>query len=436
MPNYLNILRQFQDRQRMENPAGYSSVNPYTSDSYIGTSAADLYAQAQSEMSQNLADQDIISPEDYESMSPTMSERGLSGATSAYQITKNIKPIEKGLASLDKALFPNVTVPPTTPVVAATPTIPYATASTTPAIGPMTAAEAGYTAPASIIDKISGFGKDMGAGTTAPIAAIAYSLASDRNPYTYGTSEAIGTGIGDFFTARTAMSLMPKLATVAPWLPIAATALGFLFRKRRAKRKRQEYDAAIEETGTTANLYSEKILEERRKRDANWMNRFGRGSEIGDVQYGAFAQPAEQGMKYSNKYQAAKGMKYSYNMGGTVRQDVMAEFTGNELIVNNQNVVEQGLKEGNYAKAAAPIRDAMRSGYITPGPETHANNPMPVTSDGTIYAGGGPLSFKVKNGAGIYDHATDQFKSTMSDKKIAEIAQKNINKWKSNNMYS
>ena len=423
MPNYLNILRQFQDRQRIESPTEYSSVNPYTSSSYIGTSAADLYAQSQAEVSQSLSEQDIMSPEDYASISPDMAERGLSGATSAYQIHKNIKSIGQGLTSLDKSLFPKVTVPAAT-ATAAAPVIPYTTAGTTPAIGPMTAAQAGYTAPTSIVDKISGFGKGMGAGATAPIAAIAYSLASDRNPYTYGTSEAIGTGIGDFFTARTAMTLMPKLATVAPWLPIAATALGFLFRKRRAKRKRQEYDTAIEETGGGANLYAEKMHEERRKRDANWMNRFGRGSEIGDTQYGAFAQPA------------AKGMKYSYNMGGTVRQDVMAEFTGNELVVNNQNVVEQGLKEGNYAKAAAPIRNAMRGGYITPGPETHANNPMPVTSDGTIYAGGGPLSFKVKSGAGIYDHATDQFKSTMSDKKIAEIAQKNINKWKSNNMYS
>ena len=78
----------------------------------------------------------------------------------------------------------------------------------------------------------------------------------------------------------------------------------------------------------------------------------------------------------------------------------------------------------------------MRGGKITPGPETHKNNPMPVTSDGSIYAGGGMLPFKVGDGAGIYDHATDQFKSTMSDKQIAMVAQKNINKWKSNNMYS
>ena len=232
MPNYLNILRQFQDRQRMESPTEYSSVNPYTSSSYIGTSAADLYAQSQAEVSQSLSEQDIMSPEDYASISPDMAERGLSGATSAYQIHKNIKSIGQGLTSLDKSLFPKVTVPAATatggaPLIgpqtlsastaASSTTIPYALPTT--------------TAPASIVDKISGFGKGMGAGATAPLAAIAYTLASDKNPYTYGTGEAIGTGVGDFFTARTAMSLMPKLAAVAPWLPIAATALGFLFRK-------------------------------------------------------------------------------------------------------------------------------------------------------------------------------------------------------------
>ena len=61
---------------------------------------------------------------------------------------------------------------------------------------------------------------------------------------------------------------------------------------------------------------------------------------------------------------------------------------------------------------------------------------MPVDVQGNIYAGGGPLNFKVNKGAGVYDHATDQFKSTMSDKQIAMVAKKNINKWKSNNMYA
>tara|TARA_R100001082_G_scaffold91997_1_gene58618 strand:- start:334 stop:1599 length:1266 start_codon:yes stop_codon:yes gene_type:complete len=421
MPNYLNILRQFQDRQRLENPQGYSSVNPYTSDAYIGTSAGDIYAQAQSEISQSEEASGIIPPDAY--VTPTTEEKLLTGVKSLYTSKDLLKTLKKPLSTLDKSIFSKMaakTAATTAAPVIGPQTLSASTAASSTAI-PYSLPSA--SAPASMADKVMGFGSNMPAATTAPIAAIAYSLASDKNPYTYGTGEAIGTGIGDFFAARTAMTLMPKLAAVAPWLPIAATALGFLFRKRRAKKKTQEYQDTIQAPETS--LYAEKMAEERRQRDAEWSARHGKGSDIGDTMYGGFLPET-----------AAKGMKYSYNMGGTVRQDVMAEFTGNELVVNNQNVVEQGLKEGNYAKAAAPIRNAMRGGYITPGPETHANNPMPVTSDGTIYAGGGPLSFKVKSGAGIYDHATDQFKSTMSDKKIAEIAQKNINKWKSNNMYS
>ena len=37
-------------------------------------------------------------------------------------------------------------------------------------------------------------------------------------------------------------------------------------------------------------------------------------------------------------------------------------------------------------------------------------------------------------GAGIYDHATDQFKPTMTDKEIAMTAYNNIAKWESNGM--
>lgn len=122
----------------------------------------------------------------------------------------------------------------------------------------------------------------------------------------------------------------------------------------------------------------------------------------------------------------------NYANGGMV--DAIAEFTGNELIINNQNQVELGLKEKDYAKAAAPIKDAMKKGFVTPGPESHQGNPMPVGQDGSIYASGGKLPFKVKKGAGVYDHATDQFKEGMSDEEIAMVAQENINKWKSNNM--
>ena len=52
----------------------------------------------------------------------------------------------------------------------------------------------------------------------------------------------------------------------------------------------------------------------------------------------------------------------------------------------------------------------MKKGFVTPGQETHQNNPMPVDDKGFIYTKGGKLPFRVRKGAGIYDHATDQFK--------------------------
>ena len=130
---------------------------------------------------------------------------------------------------------------------------------------------------------------------------------------------------------------------------------------------------------------------------------------------------------------AAQGMKYKYYEGGQV-DDIVAEFTGNELIVNDQAKVEKALEDGNYRAAAAPIRRAMNNKQVTPGPETHAGNPMPVDKEGNIYSHGGKLKFKVKKGAGVYDHATDQFKPTMTDREIAMTAYNNMEKWKSNGM--
>ncbi len=130
---------------------------------------------------------------------------------------------------------------------------------------------------------------------------------------------------------------------------------------------------------------------------------------------------------------AAQGMKYKYYEGGQV-DDIVAEFTGNELIVNDQAKVEKALEAGNYRAAAAPIRRAMNNKQITPGPETHSGNPMPVDKEGNIYSHGGKLKFKVKKGAGVYDHATDQFKPTMTDREIAMTAYNNMEKWKSNGM--
>ena len=121
-----------------------------------------------------------------------------------------------------------------------------------------------------------------------------------------------------------------------------------------------------------------------------------------------------------------------YDQGGKV--NTVAEFTGNELIINNQAAVEAGIKENNPSKAAAPIRLAMKKGFVTPGQETHGGNPIPVDDKGFIYTKGGKLPFRVRKGAGIYDHATDQFKQDMTDKQIMAVAKKNMNKSEKNNM--
>ena len=153
------------------------------------------------------------------------------------------------------------------------------------------------------------------------------------------------------------------------------------------------------------------------------------GDWVGDKPNPYMAPNIEEEVDYANQ-----GMKYKYATGG--KPNMVAEFTGNELIVNDQNTVERGLANEDYSLAATPIRKAMQERKITPGNETHQGNPMPVDEQGNIYAGGGTLSFKVNKGAGIYDHATDQFKPNMTDKEIAMVAQDNINKWKSNKMYS
>lgn len=115
----------------------------------------------------------------------------------------------------------------------------------------------------------------------------------------------------------------------------------------------------------------------------------------------------------------------------------MAEFTGDELIVNNQNAVEQGIATNNYKMTAGPIRDAMNRGYITPGRADHRTNPLTVDASGKIYdKGGKALGFNVNKGAGIYDNASKQFNPFMTDKQIHDVAKKNVNKWKQNDMYS
>ena len=407
MANYLDLMNQMQDRRRA-GLAEYSPTNPYGSSSYIYQDAQDIYNQSEGEALQEPFAEGYIPSELY--TPPTVEEkiaRGVSNISTSQTLSTVA---QKTLPKIGQKYLGGVSQTMANPAVGA----PGHVAGT--AVGaPVANTAAGAAGP------IAG----MGTAGYGAIGAIAYTAANDNNPYTYGQGEAIGMGLGD---AATATALSTAAGVYAPWIPIATAALGYLFRKRRAKRmKQREQEVLVANEESVQNKYTQNLIKERRKRDFYQSQSY---RNTGNLPYGV-QQPTNSG-----GIPAAQGMKYKYNTGGKPIGDVYAEFTGNELVVNNQDVVELGLKEKNYTKAAAPIRQAMRGGKITPGPETHKDNPMPVTSDGTIYAGGGPLNFKVKSGAGIYDHATDQFKSTMSDKQIAMVAQKNINKWKSNNMYS
>jgi len=282
------------------------------------------------------------------------------------------------------------------------------------------------------------YGATIGKGTglagaqnfnLGPAAAV-YGFTQNQNPYDYTQTEKLGT----YASTAMAASQVAKLAgvgattgiggaTVAPILGmnpfvlLGSLILGSIWskkKKRKAKANIKRVKAEIKEQQD--DIYS------------------SREDQVKEMRQDMLSQQTtdlynqRQG-RYDNQYGGAyaeEGMKMDEN--------IVAEFTGNELIVNDQDKVEKGLASGNYAMASAPIRKAMNNKQLTPGPETHQGNPMPVDIEGNIYVGGGKLPFKAKKGSGIYDHATDQFKSTMTDKEIAMVAQENINKWESNGM--
>ena len=388
MPSYVDILRQYQDRNRVTKQ--YQPTNPFSSSAYTNEGAADALSQARTEQSQT---NPMITSDMY--TEPTNVDRAISAYENIGRFDKIAE--SKGIKKLGEQVAKQTKV-----------NVPFEN-NPLANIDYMYPDETGFVSynvpgmnPEGFLNQNSG-----------AIAAIAYGLANDNNPYTYDTKEAVGMGVGDYMTGVTATNLLgiasnPGLAAVAPYVPLVAAGLGYLFRKGRSKKKERQQSAMQSDV---QDRY-ENLVEQQRRNVSN--EQVEARGEVGNTMYGG----------------------YMYNTGGKKLNNITAEFTGNELIVNDQDIVEQGLKEGNFKKAAAPIRKAMKGGMITPGEESHKNNPMPVTSDGTIYAGGGPLKFKVGDGAGIYDHATDQFKEDMSDKQISKVAMKNIKKWKKNNMYS
>tara|TARA_R110000744_G_scaffold80119_7_gene157287 strand:+ start:3920 stop:5089 length:1170 start_codon:yes stop_codon:yes gene_type:complete len=389
MANYLDLMNQLQDRRRAE-LSEYEPQNPYDGSAYSYQSAQDMYNQGTADSLQSEAAEGYIPSDMY--TPPTTADKVTSGISNVNTASSVVKSLSPTATKLGNQLV---------------------------AKGATAAPPATIAAPGPVNAMVANPAAGMSAGASGTIAALAYTMANDNNPYTYKGTEAVGMGVGDYMAATTATTM---LGIAAPWLPIAVAGLGYLFRSKKAKKlKAAERKIKVE----ASNNYGKYMQEDRERMDLITMNK---NKQTGNTVYG--------GATPNYGLQANKGMKYNYNSGGVALENVTAEFTGNELIVNNQDQVEQGLKNKDYTKAAAPIREAMRSNMVTPGPETHKNNPMPVTSDGSIYAAGGQLPFKVGNGAGVYDHATDQFKSTMSDKEISMVAQKNIKKWKSNNMYS
>ena len=282
-------------------------------------------------------------------------------------------------------------------------------------------------------------------------AAMLYGATRNQNPYDWTPMEGLGT-IGSTLLGAQSLAPLLGLTSMAPVATAAASPLltplvssagagagasimgmhpglffgslllGHLFSKKgrkKAKKMREEAYADIEEKQQDVfKKRQEQVEESREDFTSQWMAEQHRQKQDQyDNQYGGH---------YIDRSYADQGMK--------MKGDIIAEFTGNELVVNDQDKIENALAKKNYSRVASYIKKAMDKGQVTPGPETHQGNPMPVDSEGNIYAGGGMLPFKAKKGAGIYDHATDQFKKGMTDKEIAMVVQNNINKWKSNGM--
>ena len=251
-------------------------------------------------------------------------------------------------------------------------------------------------------------------------AALLYGLTRDQDPYSYSSMETAGT-IGSSYLAAQQLApyLGAKAAAMAGPIGIGLGILLSIFgrkkarkRKRAAEKKMKEYRDDLRDERYAA------VKEGREEMQAQLSDQMARRREaMYDNQYGG---------NYNMRNYAEQGMKMDKN--------IIAEFTGNELVVNDQDALESDIAKGNNKSAANRIRMAMKGGKVTPGPETHKNNPMPVDSEGNIYAGGNVLPFKANKGAGIYDHATDQFKMDMDDDTVVKVVKKNMKKWKKNNM--
>ena len=260
-------------------------------------------------------------------------------------------------------------------------------------------------------------------------AALLYGITRDQNPYEVSKMESLGTTGATALAAHQLSKLLPATSPLAaggtsailgvnPLVLVGGLLLGSLFNKKAKKKaarlKKQEKERVQGIQQDIADDREERVVA-------------ARDEMLQEQQSRDFQRRSSQ---YANQY----GGNYREYMEKGGKMDIVAEFTGNELIVNDQDALEFDIATGKNKSAANRIRKAMKGGKITPGDETHKDNPIPVTSDGTMHTKKGPMNFKVKKGAGVYDHATDQFKTDMDDDTIVKVVKKNMKKWKKNNM--
>ena len=371
----------------------YAPVNPYSTAAYTPRSARNIY----SGYGRDLADP-VQQAKEFESSLSTTDQLMLRGgqALSYAGITKQASPYLSQAAQYGSNLAAGA--PAGTQLVTNTAT------GATMSLAPGAPIPAGYTATSMNL---------------LPAAAI-YGLTRDQDPYSYSPMETAGTVASSYLAAQ---QLAPYLgAKAAAMAGPVGIGLGILFsilgRKSARRRKKKMYAELKQQRDDIYDERAEAVTEGREEMQANLNQRMAeRRASRFDNQYGG---------NYQDTFSAKDGMKMDKN--------IVAEFTGNELVVNDQDALENDIAKGDNKSAANRIRMAMKGGKITPGPETHKNNPMPVDSEGNIYAGGGALPFKANKGAGIYDHATDQFKMDMDDDTVVKVVKKNMKKWKKNNM--
>ena len=369
----------------------YAPVNPYSSGAYTPRSARNIYT-GEGRQTPN----PIAAAKDLESGMTTgekLMMRGSQGLTYA-SLAKQASPYLSQAAQYGSNLL--------TGAPAGTQLVTNA-AGATMSLAPGATMPAGYTATSMNL---------------APAFAV-YGLTRYQDPYSYSSMETAGTVASSYLAAQQLAPYLGMGTALAGPVGIGLGILLSMFGKKKARKRKAQAKAKMKQYRDDMRDERYAAVEEgREEMQAQLSDQMARQREaMYDNQYGG---------NYNMRSYAEQGMKMDKN--------IVAEFTGNELVVNDQDALESDIAKGNNKSAANRIRMAMKGGKITPGPETHKNNPMPVDSEGNIYAGGSALPFKANKGAGIYDHATDQFKMDMDDDTVVKVVKKNMKKWKKNNM--